>query len=248
MAPAAEPAASFTNQYSAVWPGLGHNSGVESEIAPPAGDVATGSAGSRDELRPVGARPRGPRGPWWLVTVLAVAVALVVGGSVQRVLDQRNAARTLYRTQVLTTVSRFLTEADSQFGRPHAQRSAVAFGDLADSISADEGVNGAGTLQVSLGAGSAAPADQIAFSATVASPYASTTFAMWDIHANGGATQNQGACVLWSSLLGAGRATTALNLGGGAGLQPCSPSWWAPGPVTPKQPRLGLAGIPRSPR
>ena len=63
---------------------------------------------------------------------------------------------------------------------------------------------GAGTLQVSLGAGSAAPADQIAFSATVASPYASTTFVVWDIHANGGAAQNQGACVLWSSLLGAG--------------------------------------------
>jgi hypothetical protein len=221
---------------------------VESEIAAPAGDVATGSAGSRDEVRPAAARPRGPRGSWWLVTVLAVGVALVAGGSVQHVFDQRNAARTLYRMQVLTTVSRFLTEADSQFGRPRAQRSAVAFGDLADSISADEGVNGAGTLQVSLGAGSAAPADQIAFSATVASPYASTTFAVWDIHTNGGAAQNQGACVLWSSLLGAGRATSVLDLGGGAELQPCSPSWWSAGPVTPKQPRLGLAGIPRSPR
>ena len=129
-----------------------------------------------------------------------------------------------------------------------AQRSAVAFGDLADSISADEGVNGAGTLQVSLGAGSAAPADQIAFSATVASPYASTAFAVWDIHTNGGAAQNQGACVLWSSLLGAGRATTTLDPGGGAELQPCSPSWWSAGPVTPRQPRLGLARIPRSPR
>jgi hypothetical protein len=228
--------------------GAGHNSGVESEIAAPAGDVAAGSAGSRDEVRLAGAPPRGSRGAWWLVTVLAVGVALVAGGSVQHVFDQRNAARTLYRTQVLTTVSRFLTEADSQFGRLRAQRSAVAFGDLAGSISADEGINGAGALHVSLGAGSAAPADQIAFSATVASPYASTTFAMWDIHTNGGATQNQGVCVLWSSLLGAGRATTALNLGGGAELQPCSPSWWAPGPVTPRQPRLGLAGIPRSPR
>lgn len=180
--------------------------------------------------------------------MLAVGVALVVGGSVQHVFDQRNAARSLYRTQVLTTMSRFLTEADSQFARPHPQRSAVAFGDLAGSISADEGVNGAGTLQVSLGAGSAAPADQIALSATVASPYASTTFVVWDIHASGGAAQNQGACVLWSSLLGAGRTTTALDLGGGTELQPCSPSWWAAGPVTPKQPRLGLAGIPRSPR
>jgi len=50
---------------------------VESEIAAPAGDVATGSAGSRDEVRPAAARPRGPRGSWWLVTVLAVGVALV---------------------------------------------------------------------------------------------------------------------------------------------------------------------------
>ena len=82
----------------------------------------------------------------------------------------------------------------------------------------------------------------------MASPYASTTFVVWDIHANGGAAQNQGACVLWSSLLGAGRATTALDLGGGTELQPCSPSWWAAGRVTPKQPRLGLAGIPRSSR
>ncbi len=39
-----------------------------------------------------------------------------------------------------------------------------------------------------------------------------------------------------------------FDLGGGAELGPCSPSWWAAGPVTPKQPRLGLAGIPRSPR
>ncbi len=180
--------------------------------------------------------------------MLAVCGALVVGGSVQHVIDQRNAARTLYRMQVLSTVSRFLGEEDRQLSTPTAQRSATAFGDLADSISADQGVNGSGTLQVSLGAGSAAPADQIAFSATVASPYASTTFAVWDIHTNGGAAQNQGACVLWSTLLGPGRATTALDLGAGAQLQPCSPSWWAAGPVNPRQPRLALAGIPRSPR
>lgn len=182
------------------------------------------------------------------MTALAVAVALVAGGSVQHVIDQRNAAQTLYRTQVTTTVSRFLTEEDSMLGRPPAQRSAGAFGDLTDSITADQGVNGAGTLQVNLGAGSAAPADQIAFSTTVESPYASTTFAVWDIRTHGGTAQNEGACVLWSTLLGPGRATTYLDLGAGLGLQPCSPGWWKAGPVTDQQPRLGLAGIPRSPR
>lgn len=221
---------------------------MESEIAARAGDVATGSAGSRDEVGPAGSRARGTRYPWWLVTALAVCAALVIGGWVQHVFDQQNAARTLYRTQVLSTASRFLAGEDSQFGGPAAQRSAEAFGDLADSISGDQGVNGSGTLQVGLGAGSAAPAGQIAFAVTVASPYASTTFAVWDIHTNSGATQNQGACVLWSSLQGPGRATTTLDLGGGAELEPCSPSWWAAGPVTPRQPRLGLAGIPRSPR
>jgi hypothetical protein len=150
--------------------------------------------------------------------------------------------------QVLTTASQFLTLEDSQLGQPPARRSAAAFGALAGSITADQGVNGSGTLQVNDGAGSAAPADQIAFSVTVESPYAATTFAVWDIHTHGGTAQDQGACVLWSTLLGPGRATTALDLGDGSGLEACSPSWWAAGPVTAQQPRLGLAGIPRSPR
>jgi hypothetical protein len=182
------------------------------------------------------------------VTVLTVCGALVLGGFIVHVVDQRNAARTLYRMQVLSTVSRFLAEEGRQAALPVAQRSAPAFGDLADSISADQGVNGAGTLQVSLGAGSAAPPSQIAFSATVESPYASTTFAVWDIRVNGGAAENQGACVLWSTLLGPGRATTALDLGAGEQMQPCQSQWWSAGPVDAKQPRLGLAGIPRSPR
>ena len=115
---------------------------------------------------------------------------------------------------------------------------------------ADQGVNGSGTLQVSLGSGSAAQPGQIAFSTTVDSPYAATTLAVWELRdTSHGIAENQGVCVLWSTLLGSGRATAALSLGGGEDVQPCLPSWWrAAGPVTVTQPRLGLAGIPRSPR
>jgi hypothetical protein len=220
---------------------------LESEIASRPGDVESGSAGLHGALRPGAARPRRS---WWLLTALAVCASLIVGGGVVHAIDQRNAARALYRNQVLTTVSRFLGEEERQIGLPVAQRSAPAFGDLADSIGADMGVNGAGTLQVSLGAGSAAQPTQIAFSATVASPYASTTFAVWDLRvtSQGGIAENQGACVLWSTLLGSGRATKPLNLGGGEQLQPCSPGWWSSGRAGARQPDLRLAGIPQSPR
>ena len=114
---------------------------------------------------------------------------------------------------------------------------------------ADQGVNGSGTLQVSLGSGSAAQPGQIAFSTTVDSPYAATTLAVWELRdTSHGIAENQGVCVLWSTLLGSGGATAALSLGGGEDVQPCLPGWWAAGPVTVTQPRLGLAGIPRSPR
>ena len=222
---------------------------VESEAASPPGQAETGSAGFRGDAPPVATRPR--RSGWpWLVTVLAAGASLIVGGSVQHAVDQRNTARDLYRMQVLTTVSRFTNEERRQIALPVAQRSAAAFGALADSISADAGVNGHGTLSVSLGAGSAAPPQQIAFSATVASPYASTTIAVWHIliTSHGGASDNTGACVLWSTLLGPGRATADLNLGGSEFLQSCSPRWWSSGPVDATQPRLGLAGIPQSPR
>jgi hypothetical protein len=173
----------------------------------------------------------------------------IVGGSVQHAVDQRNAARDLCRMQVLTTVSRFFDEERRQIALPVAQRSAAAFGALAGSISVDTGVNGQGTLSVSLGAGSAALPRQIAFSVTVASPYASTAIAVWYIliTGHGGVSENEGACVLRSTLLGSGRATTGLNLGEGGFLQSCSPRWWSSGPVVPTQPRLGLAGIPQSP-
>jgi hypothetical protein len=219
---------------------------MESETAAPPGQVEPGSAGPRGGVPPAATRPRRS---WWLLTLLAAGVSLVVGGSVQHAVDQRTAARNLYRMQVLTTVSRFLDEEDQQIALPVARRSAVAFGNLADSISADQGVNGSGTLQVSLGAGSAARPGQIAFATTVDSPYASTTVAVWELRdTSHGIAENQGVCVLWSSLLGSGRATAALSLGGGEERQPCLPSWWSAGPVTVTQPRLGLAGIPRSPR
>ncbi len=219
---------------------------MESEIADRPGDVGHGRAGFRGAQPPAATRPRRS---WWLLTALAVCISLVLGATAEHAIDQRNAARGLYRTQVLTTVSRFIDEEQSQISLPAAQRSASAFGDLANSVSSDTGVNGSGTLQVSLGAGSAAEPAQIAFSATVASPYASTTLAVWYLRVtgHGGMAENVGACVLWSTLLGPGRATTALNLGGGEQLQPCSPAWWSPGRANVSQPRLGLAGIPQSP-
>jgi hypothetical protein len=76
-----------------------------------------------------------------------------------------------------------------------------SFGDLADSINADLGVNSAGTLGVTPGTGSAAPFTQIAFEVTVSSPYASTAFAEWVVRGPGPGginSQNAGACVLSS--------------------------------------------------
>ena len=162
---------------------------------------------------------------------------------------QPTAARPRRLWWLVTALAVGVDEEQHQISMPVAQRSASAFGDLADSINADTGVNGSGTLQVSLGAGSAAQPAQIAFSATVASPYASTTLVVWyiSVASHGGVADNAGVCVLGSTLLGPGRATTPLDLGGGEQLQPCSPQWWSPGPVDATQPRWGLAGIPQSP-
>ena len=125
--------------------------------------------------------------------------------------------------QVLTTVSRFLTEEDSQVALPVARRSAPAFGDLADSISADAGCQRGRHAAGEPGLRQRRSAGQVAFATTVDSPYGSTTMAVWDLSADGGAAQNQVQCVLWSTLLGPGRASTALDLGAGAQLQPCEP-------------------------
>jgi len=217
---------------------------MEADTASRPVDVDAGSAGPGGSLTPVAHRPRGS---WWLLMALAVSLSLVIGGTVQHAFDQRAAARNLYRMQLLDTLARFGAEAQTQISRPVAKRSAFAFQNVADAISADQGINGSGSLQVNLGAGSAAQPTQVAFSATVDSPYASTTLAVWLIQINHqGSSQDQGACVLWSTLLGPSRATTPLSLGGGEQLQPCSRNWWSARPGY-MQPRLGVAGIPESP-
>lgn len=53
--------------------------------------------------------------------------------------------------------------------------------------------------------------------------------------------------MLSSTLPGPGRATTQLNLSSDEFLPPCSPQFWSSGSAARMQPRLGLAGIPRSP-
>lgn len=184
---------------------------------------------------------------WWLGAFLVVA-SFIVGATVVHTVDQRHAQRVLYDTQVLTTASRFLDEERSQIALPVAQRNPGTLTDLGDSISTDLGVNGEGTLQVTTGTGSAATFTQIAFEVTVSSPYASATFAVWLVRggAPGGMnSRNAGACLLSSSLLGSGRATSFLNLGA-SGLQPCWPQLWSANSLSPRQPHLAWASIPQS--
>ena len=149
--------------------------------------------------------------------------------------------------QVLTTEWRFLDEEARQLALPVAQRSASAFDDLANQISGDGGVNGNGTLQVSLGAGSTAPT-QIDFAVTVASPYASTTVVVWYVlvSGHGSVGTNEGGCALSSTLLGPGRASTDLELGGHSFVPPCTNDMWSSstGAINP---HFGAAGIPQSP-
>ena len=217
---------------------------MESTVTSQPASAGSGTVGFRGAGPAASARPGGR---WWLLAALAAAASLIVGGSVQHAFDQQRATRTLYRMQLLTTESRFLDAERSQVAAPVGQRSAIAFDHLAAQISKDGGVNGYGTLSVSLGAGSAAQPTQIAFAVTVASPYASTTVAVWSIlvTGQGAVSSDAGACVLWSTLLGPGRATTDLQLGGGYFVPPCSPRWWSAGPIM--QPHLGAAGIPQSP-
>lgn len=176
---------------------------------------------------------------WWLVTVLAVLVAVFVSAVIQRAIDHHNDARELYRTQLLTTFWRILDEEHRQLNLPLAQRSAAAIDDAAASISNDTGVNGGGTLEVSLGSGSIAP-HQAAFAITVSSPYGSTTIAIWSVLYPG--SSDDGVCVLSSTLLGSGRATADLSLGGSEFVSHCLPLLWR-GAITPTNPNLGLAGI-----
>ncbi len=216
---------------------LGNDIAGSTRTAQPPSAVSPGDVGLADALR-----------RWWWLATLVVAVSLVVGGSVQHAFDQRRADRSFYDVQVLTSASRFLDEETRQIALPVAERNVVAFGDLADSINSDLGVNGEGTLQVSLGTGSAATFTQIAFEVNVASPYATTTFVVWFVRGPGPGGMNEqdvGSCLLSTSLQGAGRATAYLNLGA-SGLFPCAPDLWSAHRQGPLAPDLALAGIPQS--
>jgi hypothetical protein len=231
---------------------IGHNLGDAARLARE-DDVATRTlsrAGDDAARPPAGSRPVGLADMlrrWWWLELLLVAASLVVGGSVQHAFDQRRAARTLYDIQVLTTASRVSAEEQRQIALPVAQRSAAAFGDVADSINNDLGVNGQGTLDVIVGTGSAATFTQIAFEVTVSSPYASTTFVSWFVRGAGPGGMNSsdiGTCLLSTSLEGSGAATSYLNLAS-SGLQPCTRDLWSAHQKTSLAPDLALAGIPQ---
>lgn len=212
------------------------------EVASPTSTAQPEPAGD-----PGGARQSTWLRRWWWLAAVLVVVSIVVVGAVTHAVAQGHAARKLYDTQVLTTAARFIDEEQGQIELPVAERNVAVFGDLAHSISADPGVNGAGTLRVTTGAGSVARFTQIAFEVTVSSRYASTTFAAWFVRGAGSGGMNQqnvGTCVLSSSLLGSrsGRATASISLGA-SGMQPCWPQLWSASSNKPMQPHLAWANI-----
>jgi hypothetical protein len=123
---------------------------MDSSIASPAG------AGPETEARPVAGGSRRRASPWLVAVALAENIGAVVGGLVVHARDQRQAAGDLYRAQALSTLTRFLGAEHQLLAQPLAQRDAGTLSDLADSIAADTGINGAGTLSVDVGSGSAA--------------------------------------------------------------------------------------------
>jgi hypothetical protein len=89
-------------------------------------------------------------------------------------------------------------------------------------------------------------AGQVIFTVTVASPHGTTAFAVWYLTPQGPSSSTAGACMLWSTLLGSGRATGSLNLGGSYSEPPCPARYWTSGAANPAQPHFGLAGIHQS--
>jgi len=213
---------------------------MDNEITIPPANAASGLQGIAGKVPSTVARRQRPT---WTLMALAVAAALIAGALAQHVWDQKNAARDLYRTQVLTTEMRFLAAENHQVALPDQRRSLSALSDLADSITGDQGVNGSGTLNVSTGTG-AALLKQIVLDVTIASPYASTTLVTYSIQVPSGTSPDEGACVLSSTLLGQGRASRDLQLGGGYVVPSCPLQWWSS--HSPSDPHLGQAGIPRS--
>jgi hypothetical protein len=198
------------------------------------------------EVRPVAASGSRRRpSPWLVVVALAAVIGAIVGGIVEHARDQSQAAGDLYRVQVLSTLNQFLDAEHQLLAKPAAQRDASVLADLADSITADTGLNGAGTLTVDAGSGSAGQPRQAVFTVTVGSPHGTTSFAVWYLEPEGPSSSAEGACVLSSTLLGSGRATSDLNLGGSSFVSACLSSYWSAS-SDPAQPRFDLAGIHRS--
>jgi len=182
-------------------------------------------------------------GPRWLLAAVVVAplAALIAVPLIVTSARHRATALALYRSQLLTVAKRFAAEEFFLGMRPAH--------------------SGTGTLRVSVDAGGVTSVpvkhragggrlEQIAYSITVTSPYASTRIAVWNLEeisppgSSGISSIKQSWCVLSSTLLGPGPARTNLDLGGGRSLAWCRSAWLASGPLTEDlDPRLGLAGI-----
>jgi hypothetical protein len=214
---------------------------METEATIPPADAGYKLTGMVGNASPPAVRTRRPT---WTLMVLAVAAALIAGALAGHAWDNKNAAHEEYRNQVLTTESRFLFEESRQVVLPGPQRSLTKLDDLADSITADPGVNGSGTLTVSAGAGGFL-SKQIVLDVSIDSPYASATLVTYAISIPGpGAGLDEGACVLSSTLLGPGRATRGLTLDANYFVPSCPLQWWTS--KSASDPHLGQAGIPRS--
>src|SRR6185437_1630245 len=196
---------------------------MASEITIPPANAGSGVKGIAGDVTPASV-PR--RRPTWMLMVLTVIAVLIAGALAGHAWDQKNAARDLYRGQVLTTETRFYDAENSQINLPAQRRSLTALSDLADSITGDVGVNGSGTLTVTTGTG-ATMATQTVLDVTISSPYATTTLVTYSIQVPRNTSPNAGACVLSSTLLGQGRATRDLRLGGGYVVPSCPLQWWS---------------------
>jgi hypothetical protein len=163
------------------------------------------------------------RAHWpWLVAVVVIMVAFAAGGFVEHAIDQRNADRSEYQSQLRSTLSRMLAEERRQILLPVDQRSAAAFGQLANDITADTGVNDGGTLQVTSGSGTVAAPARIGYEFMVSSPYGTTVVRVAASEPTGSAnSSDEEVCAVSSTLLGPARGP--IDLGGGTNLPACDP-------------------------